>query len=327
MRSNRWQTAPMSSAPLLSSEELAARSQRAVAAATAAGRELGLSVESPTIVHDRFAAVVHLAPSPVVVRVPVVLPDGYELSMLTPRQTRELTAVAWLADRGQPVVRPSPLVPRVPVVRDGFSMTFWEWVDVDADTAPDYDARGPVVAGLHAALRDYPAPLQFLLPLSLSVSNGLGYLEHCPDLLAPADLDRAKREWQLLAPVVMSRGSFSAAFPGLTTQAIHGDSPGFNLIQTKNGLVHADFEDVTLGPVEWDLTLQPPSAVETYDQAAMRAGLRRVDHELLSIMNVLRMLQVVAAHALIPKLPSLAAPLATSLEAWRQMPFAGGYEP
>ncbi|HET6336723.1 MAG TPA: hypothetical protein VFG30_26045 [Polyangiales bacterium] len=316
----------MSSTPLLTADQLAARSQRALATATAAGRELGLTVDDPTIVHDAFSVVVHLAPSPVAVRVPVVLPDGFELSMQTPRQTRELTAVAWLADRGQPVVRPSPLVPRVPVVRDGFSMTFWEWVEVDATREPDYDARGPVVAGLHAALRDYPAPLQFLLPLSMSVSNGLGYLEHHPELLGASDVDRAKREWQLLAPVVMSRGSFSAAFPGVTTQALHGDSPGFNLIETKTGLLHSDFEDVTLGPVEWDLTMQPPSAVDTYDQAAMRAGLRRVDHELLSIMNVLRMLQVVACHSLIPKLPALADLLTTSLEAWRQMPFAGGYK-
>jgi hypothetical protein len=58
----------------------------------------------------------------------------------------------------------------------------------------------------------------------------------------------------------------------------------------------------------------------------MRAGLRRVDHELLQIMNVLRLLQVVAAHALIPKLPSLATDLATPLETWRQLPFAGGFK-
>lgn len=326
MGSLRWQTPPMSSKQLLTSDQLAARTQRALAAVTAAGRELGLTVDDPTILHDAFSVVVHLAPSPVVARVPVVLPDGFELSTQTARQTRELAVVGWLADRGQPVVRPSPLVPRVPVQRDGFSMTFWEWVDADTNREPDYDARGPLVANLHATLRDYPAPLQFLLPLAMSVSNGLGYLEQCPDLLEASDLDRAKREWQLLAPIMMSRGSFSAAFPGITTQALHGDAPGYNLIETKTGLVHADFEDVTLGPVEWDLTLQSRSAVDSYDQAAMRAGLRRVDHELLSIMNVLRMLQVVACHALIPKLPALATSLSPALEEWREMPFAGGYK-
>jgi hypothetical protein len=254
-----------------------------------------------------------------------VLPDGYELPSLTTRQTRELAAVAWLADRGEPVVRPSPLVPRMPVVREGFSMTFWEQVDEEKHE-PDFAARGPLVANLHRALRDYPAPLQFLLPLSMSVSNGLGYLEHHHDLIAAEDLDRAKREWQLLAPVVMSRGSFSSAFPGIATQPIHGDSPGYNMVDTSRGLLHADFEDITLGPIEWDLTLQPESAMATYDQVALRAGQRRVDPEVLRVMNVLRMLQVVACHALIPKLPSLSKPLADSLVPWRQMPFAGGYK-
>jgi hypothetical protein len=205
-------------------------------------------------------------------------------------------------------------------------MTFWEWVEIDPTQPPDYDARAPLVASLHATLRDYPAPLPFLLPLSMSVSNGLGILEHHPELLARTDLDRAKREWELLSPVFTTRGSFSQSFPGITTQALHGDSPGYNMIHTKSSLVHADFEDATVGPVEWDLTLQTPSAVDAYDQAAMRAGLRRVDHELLQIMNVLRLLQVVAAHAWIPKLPSLATDLAMPLEIWRQLPFAGGFK-
>jgi hypothetical protein len=321
-----WQTAPMSSTQVLTSDQLADRTQRAVAAATASGRELGLTVSEPKVIHEAFSVVVHLAPSPVVVRVPVVLPDGFELSTQQARQARELAVVAWLADRGERVVRPSPLVPRVPQQRDGFSMTFWEWVEVDAARAPDYDARGPHVAQLHFTLRDYPAPLQFLLPISMSVGSGLGQLEQRSDLIAASDLDRAKSEWQVLAPVFMSRGTFANAFPGITAQPLHGDSPAYNMIETRDGLVHADFEDVTIGPVEWDLTLHPPSAVDAYDQAAMRAGLRRVDHELLSIMNVLRMLQVVAAHTLIPKLPSLGQDLAVPMEVWRKMPFAGGYK-
>lgn len=315
----------MPSTPLLSADELAARSQRALTVATDAGRELGLTVDSPAILHDEFSVVVHLAPAPVVVRIPVVLPYGYELSSLTTRQTRELAAVAWLADRGEPVVPPSPLVPRMPVVREGLSMTFWERVE-EEDRQPDFAARGPLVASLHRALRDYPSPLQFLLPLSMSVSNGLGFLEHHADLIAAEDLDRAKREWQVLAPLVMSRGSFASAFPGVTTQPLHGDSPGYNMIETKRGLLHTDFEDVTLGPVEWDLTMQPESAMATYDEAGLRAGQRRVDPDVLRIMSVLRMLQVVACHSLIPKLPSLSKPLADSLVAWRQMPFAGGYQ-
>jgi len=127
----------------LGADQLAARTARAVAAATAAGRELGLDVDDANVLHDAFSVVVQLVPASVVVRVPVVLPHGLDAAKQRARQQRELALVSWLADAGQPVVRPSPLVPREPVQRDGFSMTFWEWVELDAGAAPDYiaDAR------------------------------------------------------------------------------------------------------------------------------------------------------------------------------------------
>lgn len=70
------------------------------------------------------------------------------------RQERELAAVAWLAERGLPVVAPSPLVPRAPVEGDGFSMTLWEYVDVETEGEPDYLAQAARVPRLHAVLRD-----------------------------------------------------------------------------------------------------------------------------------------------------------------------------
>ena len=54
--------------------DLAARTERAVAAAAAAGRDLGITVADPRVLYDVFSVVVHLAPAPVVVRVPTVLP-------------------------------------------------------------------------------------------------------------------------------------------------------------------------------------------------------------------------------------------------------------
>src|ERR1700754_1648699 len=113
--------------------DLAARTDRAVAAATAAGRDLGLGVTDPVILHDMFSVVVHLAPAPVVVRVPTVLPPTDDLDAQEARQRREIDVVGWLADQGHPVVAPSQLVPREPVRRDGFSMTFWQFVERDTN--------------------------------------------------------------------------------------------------------------------------------------------------------------------------------------------------
>ena len=62
---------------MMTPDEIAARTSRAVAAATAAARDLGLAVDDPRVLYDVFSVVVHLAPEPVVVRVPTVLPPSY----------------------------------------------------------------------------------------------------------------------------------------------------------------------------------------------------------------------------------------------------------
>ncbi len=95
-------------------DQLAARTSRALDAAVGAGRDLGLTVTDPQVLHDVFSVVVHLAPSPVVVRVPTVLPSYATPDSQAARQRVELDVVAWLAEQGVPVVPPSPLVPREP---------------------------------------------------------------------------------------------------------------------------------------------------------------------------------------------------------------------
>ena len=124
----RWPTCSMH---VLSTDELAARTERAVSAATAAGEEsrpARIAAARPLrrVLRDRPSCA-----RPVVVRVPTVLPPSYSTDpeMQTAQQRSELDVAGWLADRGHPVVPPSPLVPREPVRRDGFSMTFWQFVD------------------------------------------------------------------------------------------------------------------------------------------------------------------------------------------------------
>jgi hypothetical protein len=304
--------------------DLAARSNRAVAAATDVGRRLGLHVTEPTILHDMFSVVVHLAPSPVVARVPVVLPPQLDAQAQRARQARELAAVAWLSHAGHPVVRPTPLLPCEPVQHDGFSITLWEWVAVAPNQQPDYVASASLVPALHAALRDYPAGLPFLSPIAISVPSCLAFLQDNPELLAAKDLERAQREWALLSPVLSSPERFSAEFPRASLQAIHGDAPSYNVIDTIAGPRYADFEDVTLGPPEWDLALLGIEAASAYDAAAVRVGLRPLDADTLRVMDSARMLQLVTCFALAPQLPMLAAGLAPSLEHWRTMPLAGG---
>jgi len=311
--------------PRMTPEEIRQRSARAVRAAADAGRELGLEVRDPVVLHDVFSVVVHLAPSPVVARVPIVLPPDLRGAPLLARQRRELNVVTWLGTRGVPVVAPSPLVPPAPAERDGFSMTFWELVEVSEEHVPYGSADSGRVVELHAALRQYPTNgLLFLSPVNLTVPPLLHSLAGQPTLIDPADLARAKEEWAILEPVLGSPAAFEERFPGAVIQAVHGDVPSYNVILTTSGPRFADFEDVSLAPIEWDLAGATAEDVENYDREASRRGAPTLDPDILQLMTAARMLQMVASFALVPELPILADGLKPALEAWRGMPFAGG---
>ncbi|MEV6975275.1 aminoglycoside phosphotransferase family protein [Kitasatospora sp. NPDC093806] len=309
----------------LTPQQRAARTSAAVGAAVAAGRELGLTVTDPRVLHDVFSVVVHLAPSPVVARVPTVLPFPDDLAPLARRQQDELDVTRWLADQGVPVIAPSALVPREPVRRDGFSMTFWPFVAEDHGKAPDYVANAESVAGLHGAMRGYPGRLEFMSAVEPRfITESLTRLGRDPGLIGAAELDRARREWQVLEPLVRSRSAFEARFPGIDLQPIHGDCPPVNVFSGVDGDLHADFELVTLGPVEWDLAALGPEHTSAYDRGARRNGTRPLDEEVLRFANALGMLRAVTALALAPQLPELTDLLRPAVDHWQTTPFAGG---
>ncbi|MFH8491288.1 phosphotransferase family protein [Streptomyces longisporoflavus] len=310
----------------LTPQQRADRTSAAVEAAAAAGRGLGLTVTDPTVLHDVFSVVVHLAPSPVVARVPTVLPRPDDLAAIAHRQRDELDVTQWLGDQGVPVIAPSPLVPREPVRRDGFSMTLWPFVDEARSKEPDYVANAEKTADLHAALRTYPARrLEFLSAADPRfIEDSLALLDRHPDLIGAADLDRARREWQLLEPLVRSRSAFEARFPGIDLQPIHGDSPPANIFNAVDGDLFADFELVTLGPVEWDLAALGPEHEAAYNRGARRNGTRLLDQEVLAFVNALGALRIIATLTLAPQLPELVRYLKPAIDHWRTTPFAAG---
>ncbi|MDT0270061.1 phosphotransferase [Streptomyces sp. DSM 44915] len=312
-------------ATFLTPQQLADRTAAAVAAAVAAGRALGLTVTEPRVLHDLFSVVVHLAPAPVVARLPTVLPHPEDLAAVGRRQRDELDVARWLADQGVPVIPPSPLVPPEPVRRDGFSLTFWSYLPEDRDREPDYVANAESVADLHAALRGYPGRLAFLSAADPdSLDESLAELDRHPTLIDAADLDRARREWRALAPPARSRTAFEARFPGVALQPLHGDSPPANIFHGVDGDRYADFELVTLGPVEWDLAGLGPEHAAAYDRGARRTGGRPLDPEVLRFVNALGTLRVIATLTLVPRLPPLLEYLTPAIDHWRTTPFAGG---
>lgn len=311
----------MTGPAFLTPQQIATRTARAVDAAVAAGRDLGLTVTDAEVLYDVFSVVVRLAPAPVVARVPTVLPRHADHAGLARRQRAELAVARWLADRGVPVIAPSPLVASTPVHRDGFSMTFWEYVHLATDREPDYVANTGLVAGLHAALRDYPGRLSFLSAAEPQfIDDGLAQLAERGDLLGPADLARARREWQVLAPVVRSAEVFGRLFPGVVLQPLHGDCPAANIVPGVDGDLFADFEMVTWGPVEWDLAGVGAAGVAAYDAATRSVGGRRCDSAVLRFVDAVGMLRGVACLALAPQLPMLVDAVAPMLDQWRSTP-------
>lgn len=298
--------------------ERAARTSAAVDAGVGAARDLGLEVTDPAVLHDLFSVVVHLRPSPVVVRIPTVLPVTETPATVAHRQSDELAVTAWLDVAGVPVLRPSPLVPARPVQRGGFSMTFWEYVEEDRTAVPDYAANAESTARLHRALRDYPGELDFLATADPDgVAAHLDVLAGRPDLLPAADLARARTEWAALEPAVRSRAVFEARFPGVGLQAIHGDCPPANMFAGLDGARYADFELVTQGPVEWDLAALGPELEAAYDRGAAAEGIRGLRSDVLEFVNAVGVLRAITTLALVPQLPELAQYLQPVVEQWR----------
>ncbi|KOV85175.1 phosphotransferase [Nocardia sp. NRRL S-836] len=302
-------------------DDITRRTAAARDAAVAAARDLGLTVTAPVVLYELFSVVVHLAPSPVVARVPVVLPHTEDLDATSARQRRELDVARWLAGRGVPVIPPSDLVPLEPVQRDGFSITFWPFVAQDHSAEPDYAANSRKSAELHAALKEYPGELGFLDTADPRfITDALGILANHPELVDPADLGRARREWIELEPLVSSQAEFSKRFPGIELQPVHGDSPPANIFASTNGLLFSDFELVTRGPVEWDLASLGPDLEAAYNEGARENGLRELDPDVLTFVNAVAAVRIIACLALAPQLPQLPGFLKPMIDLWRTRP-------
>ncbi|SER55948.1 phosphotransferase [Lentzea albida] len=298
-------------------EDIAARTEAAKEAAVAAGRELGLEIGEGAVLYELFSVVVHLAPSTVVARVPTVLPHTTTPESLARRQQQELDVAQWLHDQGTPVIPPSSLVPREPVRRDGFSITFWPFTDEDKSQEPDYVKNSELTADLHKALEDYPGELDFLSSAEPRfVREGLERLEGL-DIVTSEDLRRARAEWEVLEPLVSSEAAFRQRFPGIGLQPIHGDSPPANIFASTKGPLFSDFELITYGPVEWDLGGLGPEYEAAYNRGARKNGLRELDRDVLRFVNAVGAIRVIAYLSVADQLPAMVDFMQPFIDQWR----------
>jgi hypothetical protein len=180
---------------------------------------------------------------------------------------REVEVGRFLAEAGAPVGPPW----RDPGPHDalGLEVSLWQWLD----PAPGAErvataVLGPLLKELHDALGGYEAALPVLVGALTDIAGALlvsddAVLHEAAERLVPLALTWPRRP-------------------------VHGDAHAGNVLATRSGHRWVDFEDVCLGPVEWDLA----SAGLTGTHADAYPG--HVDHERLEQCRDLRSLQTLA---------------------------------
>lgn len=236
----------------------------AVSASVACARRLALPADEPEVIAEGFSVRVRLHPAPVVTR---VVTAGRELRPdPLPWMQREVSVAQHLATSGVPVV--APWDDPGPHIAEGLEVSLWQWADHDdrAVSAADF---GIMLGPLHQALASYPSDLPPLVGPLTDISTAL-------TVSSDATLHRVAAD---LVPLALS-------WP---RRPLHGDAHTGNVLMTPAGPLWTDFEDVCVGPVEWDLSSM------TLTDEALNAYSGPIDSTRLADCRDLRRLQILAS--------------------------------
>jgi aminoglycoside phosphotransferase (APT) family kinase protein len=211
-------------------------SREAIVAALDVARSLWIDCGEPVVVRDLTNVLVHLAPAPVVARVPLTL------SLLRGRgwYAQEVELAAWLAREGAPVAAPATEVDPGPHEHGGFLVSLWRWVDHEPERF-DPVAAGRSLRELHGALARYPG--------ALPPFDRLDEIERLLDRLEPSPAASAEE----LARLRAAHARLAARPRPTAERPLHGDSHFRNLLWTAGGPLWGDLENACSGPVEFDL--------------------------------------------------------------------------
>jgi hypothetical protein len=237
---------------------------QAVAASVACARALGLPADAPEVIAEGFSVRVRLHPAPVVTRVVTV---GRQLRPdPLPWLEREVSVARHLVASGVPVV--APWDDAGPHLAEGLEVSLWCWTEHDSHKVSAADF-GAMLGPLHDALASYTGELPPLAGPLTDIATALS-------VSSDPTLHRAAAE---LVPLALS-------WP---RRPLHGDAHTGNVLMTPGGPLWTDFEDVCVGPVEWDLA----SMTITDDALGTYPG--HLDRSRLADCRDLRRLQVLAS--------------------------------
>ncbi len=284
---------------------------RAVAAAVEVAGRHGLRGLAPLLLKDGSNAMIHLAPAPIVARVPSTSAWLRQPSERWLR--RDLDLATWLGTQEVGVVPPSRELPPGPHTSSeqtgSLAMTFWTFVDCDrAQPATDEEAA-TALGQLHLALRNYPGELPFLGPVLEELPHWLHWLEQ-NHALPGADLIALRQAHWALAPAL------HCGHPSI--QPLHGDAHSGNLLRTAAGLLWTDFEDACTGPIAWDVAILLSRRPSDPDQVLSRYPDAPSWNELMPFIRARALEAVVYQQVLGRRFPHRAPEMADALARWHR---------
>jgi len=227
----------------------AAEARRAVAAAISTASALDLAVDDAVVLSDSNRLVVRLMPCDIVAR---VTPMTHFASA-----EREVELVRRLAETHSPVATLEARVePRV-FVHDGFKIAMWTYFEPVRRMLPPAE-YAQSLGHLHAGLRQIDVTAPHFMDRVVATQQDVASRDVTPDLSATDRALLADTLRDLKATIVNRRAA---------EQLLHGEPHPGNLLNTKNGPLFIDFENVAYGPVEFDLAWVPQEVSEHYPDA------------------------------------------------------------
>jgi hypothetical protein len=200
------------------------------------GERCSLAVDGAVLLHQHSNAIVHLPEAGVVARI-ATNPDALERVQGSVRVTR------WLAARGFPCTPPADELAE-PLRVQGRVVSLWRYIGATGRRVSGAEL-GRILRELHDLSTPADPPDRLLDPLR-SVDAAARD--------SSGSLDESDRDW-LLARIGQLREAWSAIEPVIPIGLIHGDAHPGNLIPTEGGAaVLGDWDQVAIGPREWDLT-------------------------------------------------------------------------
>jgi aminoglycoside phosphotransferase (APT) family kinase protein len=258
--------------------------ERYQAALQAACAAVGLDGRDAQLLHIRGNAVYHLPRIGVIARLRVVPGDP---GAVRAQLTAALRVTARLRDNGYPATEPLDL--DQPVVVDGHLATFWRYVTVTSTGRRDLAALGRLIRRLHSL-----PPADIPLPEASPLGTLRADLD-ASDAITPAD-----RQW-LLDRADDLEDQYQRAQWALGLGLIHGDAHAGNLLHAASGVILGDWDSVSHGPRELDLT--PTSMWYRYgrpraewDAFCAAYGVSAADLPGLPLLQELRELHAIAAY-------------------------------